>query len=76
MEMHFPRATFAWETKDGGYIYDLDPMASEIWAIWSPHKIEDPRTIDPDWLPEGCRWLDGSEWEDYEHFGKPQVYED
>jgi hypothetical protein len=42
-------------------VYDLDPQASELWAVAGPAGV-DPRTIDPDALPAGFRWVDDAEW--------------
>ena len=50
------------QTQDGLTVYDLDPQASELWAVAGPDGIE-PRTIDPDNLPEGFRWVESEEWE-------------
>jgi hypothetical protein len=48
-------------TADGLTVYDLDPQASELWAVAGPAGV-DPRTIDPDALPDGFRWVDAAEW--------------
>lgn len=50
-----------YKTADGLTVYDLDPNAAELWVVAGPdgHVGE----IDPDDLPEGFRWVDGSEWE-------------
>lgn len=50
------------KTSDGLSVYDLDPQASELWAVAGPDGI-DPSTIDPDSLPDGFRWIEGDEWE-------------
>lgn len=50
-------------TADGLTIYDLDPQASELWAVAGPAGV-DPATLDPDALPDGFRWVDSIEWED------------
>lgn len=42
--------------------YDLDPRASELWVVEGPDGL-DPNAIDPDALPEGCRWIGGAEWQ-------------
>ena len=39
-------------TKDGLTIYDLDPNASELWAVAGPEGY-DVKAIDPDNLPPG-----------------------
>lgn len=52
-------------TKDGLTIYDLDPQASELWAVAGPAGI-DPSAIDPDNLPAGFRWMEDFEWEFYQ----------
>lgn len=49
-------------TLNGLRVYDLDPLASEIWACVGPDGA-DPRTLDPDNLPEGFRLIDGDEWD-------------
>ncbi|MFN7611238.1 MAG: hypothetical protein ACK5QX_09950, partial [bacterium] len=54
-------------TKDGLEIYDLDPQASELWAVAGPAS-HDPKTINPDNLPENFRWVDA--WE----FNEPQAF--
>ena len=51
-----------YKTCDGLTIYDLDPQSSELWAVAGPDGV-DPRTIDPDNLPEGFRWVESEEWE-------------
>ena len=46
------------------YYYDLDPLASDLWVVAGPagwHVAD----IDPDALPDGFRWVTGSEWEDH-----------
>ena len=48
-------------TRDGLRVYDLDPLAGDLWAVAGPDGY-DPSAIDPDALPEGFRWLDGDEW--------------
>lgn len=48
-------------TKDGLTVYDLDPQASELWAVAGPAGV-DPKTIDPDGLPDGFRWVTDEEW--------------
>ena len=48
-------------TKDGLCVYDLDPLASELWAVAGP-KGADPQLIDPDSLPQGFRWVSEAEW--------------
>lgn len=50
------------QTQDGLTVYDLDPQASELWAVAGPNGI-DPSTIDTDDLPEGFRWVESEEWE-------------
>ncbi len=50
-------------TSDGLRVYDLDPRASELWAVAGPDGY-DPTTIDPDDLPEGFRWVEEEEWSD------------
>ena len=49
------------KTADGLAIYDLDPQAGELWAVAGPAGV-DPRSIDPDSLPEGFRWVEDEEW--------------
>jgi hypothetical protein len=49
-------------TAHGEAVYDLDPQASELWVVAGPAGI-DPASIDPDDLPDGCRWVNGDEWE-------------
>jgi len=39
------------KTSDGLTVYDLDPQASESWAVAGPDGI-DPSTIDTDDLTE------------------------
>lgn len=41
--------------------YDLDPGASELWVVEGPVGI-DPKSIDPDHLPPGFRWVSNEEW--------------
>ena len=48
-------------THDGLRVYDLVPLAVDLWAVAGPDGV-DPATIDPDALPDGCRWLDDDEW--------------
>lgn len=43
------------------YWYDLDPGASELWVVEGPVGI-DPKSIDPDHLPPGFRWVSNEEW--------------
>ena len=50
------------KTAAGETIYDLDPLAGDLWAVAGPAGV-DPTTIDPDCLPEGFRWIDEGEWE-------------
>ena len=42
--------------------YDLDPKASELWVVEGT-RGQDKRTIDPDHLPDGFRWVSNEEWE-------------
>lgn len=49
-------------TEDGLRIYDLDPQAADLWAVAGPSGV-DPKTIDPDNLPTGFRWVNVREWE-------------
>ena len=56
------RAKRTRHTFDGLRVYDLDPQASELWACIGPEGA-DPRTLDPDNLPEGFRLITPSEWE-------------
>lgn len=42
-------------------LYDLDPLASELWVVEGPEGY-DVYEIDPDCLPEGFRWIDDDEW--------------
>ena len=48
-------------TDDGLTVYDLDPLAGELWAVAGPAG-HDPEAIDPDDLPEGFRWVEDDEW--------------
>jgi hypothetical protein len=48
-------------TRDGARIYDLDPLASTLWAIAGPDGL-DPKTVNIDDLPAGCRWIENAEW--------------
>ena len=48
-------------THDGLRVYDLVPLAVDLWAVAGPDGV-DPATIDPDALPEGFRWLEEDEW--------------
>lgn len=52
-------------TKNGERIYDLDPLASDLWAIAGPDGL-DPNTVSVTWddLPDGYRWLSDEEWSD------------
>lgn len=56
------RADIALTTKDGLTVYDLDPQASELWAVAGPAGFS-KGDIDPDNLPEGFRWVTAEEWE-------------
>lgn len=47
-------------TKDGLVVYDLDPQASELWAVAGPEGFTG--TVDTDDLPDGFRWVDNAEW--------------
>jgi hypothetical protein len=58
------------KTSDGLTVYDLDPQASELWAVAGPDGI-DPSTIDTDDLPEGFRWVESEEWESLDDAAKP-----
>ena len=49
-------------TRTGEWIYDLVPLAGELWAIAGPEGL-DPTTVDTDDLPAGYRWLEDDEWE-------------
>lgn len=49
------------KTKDGLQVYDLDPQASELWAVAGPAGW-DIKDIDTDNLPEGFRWVSDEEW--------------
>jgi hypothetical protein len=57
------------KTQDGLTIYDLDPRASELWAVAGPAGI-DPATIDSDKLPDGFRWVDDAELADSDTDGE------
>lgn len=46
---------------EGKVWYDLDPGASELWVVEGPVGI-DPKSIDPDHLPPGFRWVSNEEW--------------
>lgn len=48
-------------TDDGLRVYDLDVVASDLWAVAGPHGY-DVHAIDPDNLPPGFRWVDAEEW--------------
>lgn len=48
------------KTVDGLTIYDLDPLASDLWAIAGPDGYIGE--IDTDNLPEGFRWVTEQEW--------------
>ena len=48
-------------THDGLRVYDLVPLAVDLWAVAGPDGV-DPATIDPDALPDGFRWLEDDEW--------------
>ena len=49
-------------TKDGLTVYDLDPQASELWAVAGPAGFK-KGDIDTDNLPERFRWVTAEEWE-------------
>lgn len=49
------------KTKDGLHVYDLDPNASELWAVAGPEGC-DVKAVDTDNLPEGFRWVSEDEW--------------
>ena len=49
-------------TADGLTVYDLDPQASELWAVAGPANW-DPSRINPDALPASFRWVEEDEWE-------------
>jgi hypothetical protein len=48
-------------TQTGERIYDLCPLAGDLWAIAGPDGL-DPRTVNTDDIPDGYRWLDEEEW--------------
>lgn len=48
-------------TADGLAVYDLDPLASDLWVVAGPDGHIGP--IDPDDLPENFRWVTEQEWE-------------
>ena len=50
-------------TFDDLVIYDLRPTADEIWAVAGPDGW-DPKSIDPDDLPDGFRWCEDHEYGD------------
>ena len=51
-------------TRDGLTVYDLNPQASELWAVAGPDGWQDRISdIDPDDLPDGFRWVEDAEWE-------------
>ena len=56
------RRTTGLITDDGLRVYDLDVMASELWAVAGPYGY-DVHAIDPDNLPPGFRWVDNEEWD-------------
>lgn len=49
-------------TRDGLAVYDLDPLAGELWAVAGPAGWE-VREIDVDCLPNGFRWVEEEEWQ-------------
>jgi len=52
-------------TATGERIYDLLPLAGDLWAIAGPDGL-DPTTVAikaADDLPEGYRWIEDDEWE-------------
>lgn len=53
------------KTSDGLTVYDMDPQASELWAVAGPDGI-DPVMIDHECLPDGFRWVTADEWESLE----------
>ena len=60
------------KTKDGLTVYDLDPQASELWAVAGPegYQISD---IDPENLPDGFRWVSENEWQELQEGTEKQV---
>jgi hypothetical protein len=60
------------KTKDGLTVYDLDPQASELWAVAGPegYRISD---IDPENLPDGFRWVSENEWQELQEGTEKQV---
>jgi hypothetical protein len=50
-------------TKDGLTVYDLDPQASELWAVAGPAGFS-KSDLDPDNLPDGFRWVTAEEWQE------------
>ena len=44
-------------------IYDLEPLASDLRCVAGPDNL-DARFVDPENLPEGCRWISDAEWQD------------
>lgn len=53
-------------TANGERVYDLAPLASDLWAIAGPDGL-DPTTVDSDHLPAGYRWVEDEEWSDLEY---------
>ena len=64
MTIHFPDARMTDMCLPGTNltIYDLEPRAASLVAVASDSLL-DPRRIDPDNLPAGCRWVSDEEWE-------------
>lgn len=58
--------TTEYRTRDGLAVYDLDPQASELWAVAGPDGL-DPAAIDADNLPAGCRWVSDDEWDQIQY---------
>ena len=47
-------------TTDGLAVYDLDPLASDLWVVAGPDGHTEQ--IDTDNLPDGFRWVTNEEW--------------
>ena len=59
------------KTKDGLAVYDIDPLASDLWVVAGPDGHTGP--IDPDDLPEGFRWVTNEEWASMQNAVKEEL---